>query len=135
MPLDAIRFHWSQMPTWLHRGSDCLPVIILPRVSHLSREPLPVVSGTHPGRARANGNIDGTVSIRPPSSVHQCAPLFLRIGPCAGITLRVGVLLRLLVEGLIARRAVWEGRVLQKGLKGYDAYMAQVRYRLIPRVW
>jgi len=45
-----------------------------------------------------------------------------------------------LISGLIlvigiAFRAVQEERVLQAELPGYDAYMAQVRYRLIPYVW
>ena len=47
----------------------------------------------------------------------------------------IGVVLGILLEGIIAGRAVGEERVLQKGLKGYDAYMAQVRWRLIPHVW
>jgi protein-S-isoprenylcysteine O-methyltransferase Ste14 len=46
----------------------------------------------------------------------------------------IGVVLGILLEGIIAGRAVGEERVLQKGLKGYDAYMAQVRWRLIPHV-
>ena len=33
---------------------------------------------------------------------------------------------------MLAWRAVREEHVLQKGLKGYGAYMARVRYRLIP---
>jgi protein-S-isoprenylcysteine O-methyltransferase Ste14 len=40
----------------------------------------------------------------------------------------------LLVVG-IALRAVQEERTLRAELPGYDAYMAQVRYRLIPYVW
>jgi protein-S-isoprenylcysteine O-methyltransferase Ste14 len=47
----------------------------------------------------------------------------------------IGVLLGLLFESTLAERAVREERELQKGLKGYDAYMAQVRWRLIPHVW
>jgi len=45
------------------------------------------------------------------------------------------VLLGLLLEGTLAERAVREEQVLLNGLKGYDAYMAQVRWRLIPHVW
>jgi protein-S-isoprenylcysteine O-methyltransferase Ste14 len=44
-------------------------------------------------------------------------------------------MLGLLLEGVLAERAVREERVLQKGLKGYDAYMARVRWRLIPHIW
>ena len=40
----------------------------------------------------------------------------------------------ILVVG-IAFRAVQEERVLRAELPGYDTYMAQVKYRLIPYVW
>jgi protein-S-isoprenylcysteine O-methyltransferase Ste14 len=35
----------------------------------------------------------------------------------------------------MARRAVLEERLLEKGLQGYAQYMRHVRYRLIPGVW
>jgi len=65
VPLDAVRFHWSHMPTWLH--------------------------------------VVGAI-------VLSCSFYLLYL-------------------------AVREEHVLQKGLKGYGAYMAQVRWRLIPHVW
>jgi protein-S-isoprenylcysteine O-methyltransferase Ste14 len=37
--------------------------------------------------------------------------------------------------GMIAVRAVLEECTLEQELQGYDAYMAQVKYRLIPLVW
>jgi protein-S-isoprenylcysteine O-methyltransferase Ste14 len=46
-----------------------------------------------------------------------------------------GVLFGLIPVGMIARRAVLEERMLQEELHGYAAYMAQVKYRLIPYVW
>jgi protein-S-isoprenylcysteine O-methyltransferase Ste14 len=36
---------------------------------------------------------------------------------------------------MIAIRLTNEEQILQKGLKGYDAYMKKVRYRLIPFIW
>ena len=45
------------------------------------------------------------------------------------------MILGLLLEAMFAGRAVREERVLQKGLKGYDAYMARVRWHFIPHVW
>ena len=37
MPLDAVRFHWSQMPTWLHVvGAIVFFVLVLPLVSDFS---------------------------------------------------------------------------------------------------
>jgi len=47
----------------------------------------------------------------------------------------VGVALGLFIEGIFASRAVREERVLRKELKGYDAYMIRVKYRLVPHVW
>ena len=61
--------------------------------------------------------------------------LFISLGPVLLLGSWIGVLFGVLPEGIFAIRTMWEERVLQKGLKGYDAYMAQVRYRLIPHVW
>jgi protein-S-isoprenylcysteine O-methyltransferase Ste14 len=46
-----------------------------------------------------------------------------------------GVLLGLVLVAILARRAVLEERTLRDKLHGYAAYMAQVKYRFIPRVW
>ena len=46
-----------------------------------------------------------------------------------------GLIVALLLVGMIAVRAVLEERTLQQELQGYDTYMAQVKYRLIPHVW
>ncbi len=46
-----------------------------------------------------------------------------------------GILFGLILVVLIARRAVLEERTLREELPGYAAYMARVRYRLIPHVW
>ena len=85
MPLDGSISLVTDADVAPPRGSDCPPVIILPHVPRLSRESLSVVSGTHPGRPGANGSIDAALSIRPPSPVHQRAPLLSRICFSAGI--------------------------------------------------
>jgi protein-S-isoprenylcysteine O-methyltransferase Ste14 len=61
--------------------------------------------------------------------------LLLSLGTALLLGSWIGVLLGILLEGIIAGRAVGEERVLQKGLKGYDSYMARVRWRLIPHFW
>jgi protein-S-isoprenylcysteine O-methyltransferase Ste14 len=45
------------------------------------------------------------------------------------------VLAGLILIGLIALRALKEKRMLLKELEGYEIYLAQVKYRLIPYVW
>ncbi|HZR39347.1 MAG TPA: isoprenylcysteine carboxylmethyltransferase family protein, partial [Ktedonobacteraceae bacterium] len=47
----------------------------------------------------------------------------------------LGLIWGLILVGMIARRAVLEERTLRKELPGYDTYMKQVKYRLIPYVW
>jgi protein-S-isoprenylcysteine O-methyltransferase Ste14 len=44
-------------------------------------------------------------------------------------------LLASLPIGLLALRILVEEQFLRRELKGYDAYMARIRYRLIPFVW
>ena len=46
-----------------------------------------------------------------------------------------GLIMGLVLEVAIAVRAVQEERTLQAELPGYDEYLAQVKYRLIPYVW
>jgi protein-S-isoprenylcysteine O-methyltransferase Ste14 len=46
-----------------------------------------------------------------------------------------GLFLGLILVVGIALRAVQEERTLQAELPGYDEYMAQVKYRLVPYVW
>ena len=46
-----------------------------------------------------------------------------------------GLFLGLIIVVGVALRAVQEERTLRAELPGYDAYMAQVKFRLIPYVW
>ena len=46
-----------------------------------------------------------------------------------------GLIVSLILVVAIAYRAVQEERTLQAELPGYDGYMAQVKYRLIPYIW
>ncbi len=46
-----------------------------------------------------------------------------------------GLIFGLILVGMAAWRAVMEECTLRKELRGYDIYMAQVRYRLIPYIY
>lgn len=46
-----------------------------------------------------------------------------------------GIFAALFLAAGLAARAVGEERFLQRELAGYDVYMRQVRYRLIPGIW
>jgi protein-S-isoprenylcysteine O-methyltransferase Ste14 len=134
MPLDAVRFHWSQMPAWLQvvgaillLGSFSLFFLTFRENPYLS----PAVRvQTDRGQT--------VVSTGPYHYVRH--PMYAAVIPYAlGTTLLLGscygLLLGLTLVVGIALRAVLEERTLRAELPGYDAYMAQVKYRLVPHVW
>ncbi len=57
------------------------------------------------------------------------------IGPALWLGSYPAALLAIVPIALLAARSVFEEQFLKRELKGYDAYMDQVRYRLIPFVW
>lgn len=134
MPLDAVRFHWSQMPLLLQVvgamalvGSFLLISLTFRENSYLS----PTV--------RIQGERGQTViSTGPYHYVRHpmyAGGLLLFLGTSLLLGSWYGLLLVLvMIPGLVVR-AVREERVLRKELLGYDAYMTQIKYRLIPYVW
>ena len=134
MPLDAVRFHWSQMPTWFH----LVGVIVFLSSSYLTyltyREN-PYLSGVVRIQEDRGQTVISTGPYRYIRHPLYTSALLFFLGSALLLGSWIGVLLGLFIGGVLARRAVEEERVLQKGLKGYDAYMARVRWRLIPHVW
>jgi protein-S-isoprenylcysteine O-methyltransferase Ste14 len=63
------------------------------------------------------------------------AALFLLVGGGLALGSWLAVLLGLLLVLPLLRRTAQEDRVLRAELAGYDAYAAEVRYRLFPGVW
>ena len=57
------------------------------------------------------------------------------VGPALWLGSYVAALLAIVPVAVLAVRSVFEERFLERELKGYDAYMRKVRYRLIPFVW
>jgi protein-S-isoprenylcysteine O-methyltransferase Ste14 len=134
MPLDAVRFGWSQMPAALQvvgamllLGSFVLFFLTFRENTYLS----PAVRiQTERGHA--------VVSSGPYRYVRH--PMYAAVIPYAvGTSLLLGswygLLLGLLLMLVVARRAVLEERTLRAELDGYDAYTARVRYRLVPYLW
>ena len=134
MPLDAVRFHWSYMPDWLQVVGAILLLLsfylfflIFRENAYLSpavriqseREQTVVSTGPyrfvrHPMYATAIIYLTGTA---------------LLLGSWFGLIFASAIVLA------IAFRAVQEERTLRAELPGYNAYMAQVKYRLIPFIW
>jgi protein-S-isoprenylcysteine O-methyltransferase Ste14 len=134
MPLDAVRFHWSQMPTWLH----LVGVIVLLSsfyLAYLTYRENPYLSSVVRIQEDRGQTVVSTGPYRYVRHPLYTSVLLFFLGSALLLGSWIGVILGLFIVGILARRAVREECVLQKGLKGYDAYMAQVKYRLIPHVW
>jgi protein-S-isoprenylcysteine O-methyltransferase Ste14 len=57
------------------------------------------------------------------------------IGPALWLGSYPAALLAIVPVAVLAVRSVFEERFLKQELKGYDAYMEKVRYRLLPFIW
>jgi protein-S-isoprenylcysteine O-methyltransferase Ste14 len=132
--LDAVRFHWSDVPLWLQVGGAlgvalgfyAFHVVMMtntfaaPVVKIQSERKHQVISTgpyayvRHPMYAGAVLMIVGT-------------PLLL--GSWYGLIWAAAMI------ALLALRAAKEEDTLKAGLEGYDAYVARVRYRLVPGIW
>jgi len=66
--------------------------------------------------------------------MYAAALLFL-LGTALLLGSGFGLLFGLILVAMIAGRAVLEEHTLREELQGYDSYMAQVKYRLIPYIW
>jgi protein-S-isoprenylcysteine O-methyltransferase Ste14 len=66
--------------------------------------------------------------------MYSCFALYV-LGTALLLGSWYGLIFGLILIGMFAWRAVIEERTLRKELKGYNAYMSQVKYRLIPYLW
>jgi protein-S-isoprenylcysteine O-methyltransferase Ste14 len=134
IPLDAVRYHWSEMPAWLQvagamllLGSFYFFFLTFRENPYLS----PVVR-VQTERGQTVISTGPYHYVRHP--MYAAAIIFM-----AGTSLLLGswygLLMGLIAVIGIAFRAVQEEGVLRAGLPGYEEYMAQVKYRFIPYVW
>lgn len=134
MPLDAERLRWSHVPAWLQvaggiavAGGELLFLLTFRENSYLSptvrvqRERGQRVVSTGPYRYVRHPLYSGFV-------------LWV-VGAALLLGSWVGLLISLALVAGVAWRAVREERTLRTELDGYDAYLARVRFRLIPGVW
>jgi protein-S-isoprenylcysteine O-methyltransferase Ste14 len=134
MPLDAVRFGWSEMPGWLQiLGavglvlSFCLVFLTFRENAYLA---LVVKVRVERGQS--------VVTTGPYRYVrHPMYASMLLFFPGNALLLGSwgGLLFCAMLLGLLVWRTALEDRMLQEELPGYDGYARNVRYRLIPRVW
>ena len=134
MALDAVRFKWSSVPSWL-QVPGAAGILVACYIAYLTlREntfAAPVVK-VQRERAQTVITTGPYAYVRHPMYAGMifylfCAPLLL--GSWWGLLWGCALL------GLLAIRIQIEEQTLRKELQGYNEYAARVRYRLIPRVW
>jgi protein-S-isoprenylcysteine O-methyltransferase Ste14 len=134
MPLDAVRFGWSEVPDWLQLVGALGVVLSFYIVFLTFRENayLALVAKVQEERGQSVVSTGPYRYVRHP----MYASMFLFF-PGSALLLGSwwGLLLCVVLLGLLVWRIPLEERMLENGLAGYDEYARKVRYRLIPRVW
>jgi protein-S-isoprenylcysteine O-methyltransferase Ste14 len=134
MPLDAVRFGWSEVPGWLQILGALGLVLSFYIVFLTFRENAylaPVVK-------LQEERDQSVVSTGPYRYVrHPMYSSMFMFFPATALLLGSwwGLLLCQVLLGVLVWRATLEDRMLRDELAGYDEYARNVRYRLIPRLW
>jgi protein-S-isoprenylcysteine O-methyltransferase Ste14 len=134
MPLDAVRFGWSEVPGWL-QFLGALGVVLsfyLMFLTFRENAYLAMVVKLQEQRGQSVVTTGPYRYVRHP--MYSSVFLFL---PAVALLLGSwwGLLLCVVLLGLLVWRIPLEERMLENGLAGYEEYERNVRYRLIPRVW
>jgi protein-S-isoprenylcysteine O-methyltransferase Ste14 len=134
MPLDAVRFGWSEVPDWLQILGALGLVLSLYVVFLTFKENAyltPVVKLQH-----EKGQ--SVVSTGPYRYVrHPMYSAMVVFFPSIALLLGswVGLAFSSALIGLFVLRTILEDRMLRADLAGYSEYAQIVKHRLIPRVW
>ena len=134
MPLDAVRFRWSQMPVWLQVVGGLLFCISYYTLFLTYRENSFLSPAMRIQRERGQ-TVISTGPYRYVRHPMYASYLIQFVGASLLLGSWVGLLVGLLFTAGAARRAVLEEGMLREELAGYLEYMARVKYRLIPYVW
>jgi protein-S-isoprenylcysteine O-methyltransferase Ste14 len=134
MPLDAVRYRWSQMPVWAEGlGAAgmlaCAYLVYLTFRENTYAAPVVRIQKERGHKAVTTGPYR---YVRHP--MYTGAAFFFLSTPLL-LGSWWGLALAPFMIAVLAVRAVLEERTLSIELEGYAEYAARVRYRLIPLVW
>ena len=134
MALDAVRFHWSQVPEWL-QGIGLMILLCSFYLLFLTFRENSYLSTVVRIQEERGQKVISTGPYHYVRHPMYAAILLFVVGTSMLLGSLYGVLVGLVFMIVLARRAVLEERTLQQELPGYAAYMGQVKYHLIPFVW
>jgi protein-S-isoprenylcysteine O-methyltransferase Ste14 len=133
MGFDA-RFGWSRMPLWLQSIGSFLVLSSFYVFFITFRENTFLSPAVRVQTERAQAVVS-TGPYRVVRHPMYAGFVLFALGGALVLGSWYGLLGALLLVAMVAQRAVMEERVLRDELDGYAAYMARVRYRLVPRLW
>lgn len=134
MPLDAVRFDWSDVPLWLQVLGALGLALSFYGMYLVYREN----AYLYPVVKLQEDRGQSVVTTGPYRYVrHPLYSFALVFFPATALLLGswFGLLFSSILIALIVLRTVLEDRMLRRGLAGYATYAQTVRYRLVPRVW
>jgi protein-S-isoprenylcysteine O-methyltransferase Ste14 len=134
MGLDAVRFHWSQMPGWL-QVAGALLLLVSFHLFFLTFRENPYASPAVRVQAERGQTVVTTGPYRYVRHPMYAAGIPFAVGTGLMLGSWLGLIMELIFLAGLAFRAVQEEGVLKAGLPGYEVYMGQVKYRFIPYVW
>jgi len=134
MPLDAVRLHWSHVPGWL----QVVEAILLLGSFYfffLTFRENPYLSPAVRVQTERGQTVISTGPYRYVRHPMYATFIIFMVGTTLLLGSWYGLLWGVILFFGIAFRAVKEERVLRAELRGYNEYMAQVKYRMIPYAW
>lgn len=134
MPFDAVRFHWSQMPLWLQVVGGIALVVSFVLMSLTFRENS-YLSATVRVQEERGQTVISTGPYHLVRHPMYAGGLFMFLGTPLLLGSWYGLLLFVLFLPALLVRTVLEERMLRQELAGYEDYIKQVKYRLVPYIW
>jgi protein-S-isoprenylcysteine O-methyltransferase Ste14 len=134
MPLDAVRYRWSQVPLALQLLGVVLTVLSF-GVFFVTFRENPFLSGVVRIQEERGHKVISTGPYRFVRHPMYAGALLLFLGAPLWLGSWWGVVAGAAFSLLMAARAVLEERTLARELPGYDEYRQKVRYRLVPYLW
>jgi protein-S-isoprenylcysteine O-methyltransferase Ste14 len=134
MPLEAVRYGWSDVPVWLQVLGALGIMLSFYGMYLVYREN----AYLYPVVKLQEERGQSAVTTGPYRYVrHPMYASGLVLFPATALLLGswLGLLLSPVLMALIVLRTFFEDRMLRSGLAGYAGYARTVRYRLVPHVW
>ena len=134
MPLDAVRFGYSEVPGWL-QIFGAFGVVLSFYIMFLTFRENAYLAMVVKVQQERGQSVVSTGPYRYVRHPMYASTLLFFPGSALLLGSWWGLMFCTVLLGLLVWRIPLEERMLENGLDGYDEYERNVRYRLIPHVW